>query len=238
LRYHLLMDIVIPYKNSASNGLELRYTLRGIEKYFPDLGNVFIIGDCPGFIQNAIPLPANDSLDRKFKALNIKNKLLLACKDKRVSDPFIMFNDDHFLLAPYQAEYFHSGPIEYSIVKFTSHQTYRQTLLNTMVALNGGKDFDTHYPIAYYKERFERTVSMVDWSKPFGYGIKSLYCNLSGIDGVQYTDVKIKKAHTLLELGKIIADKPCFSIDDRALNNSMETFLHELYPQKSLYESD
>lgn len=231
------MDIVIPYRNSAHNGLELRYTLRGIQIYFPDLENIFIIGDCPDFLQNIIHIPAKDSLERHFKARNIMNKLLIACKDKRVSDCFAMFNDDHFLLTRFNQAYHHCGLLEQSIASFTIHQTYRQTLINTMGQLNGGLNFDTHCPIVFDKEIFIRTVPAADWSKPWGYGIKSLYCAMAGIDGEHYQDLKIKQAWPLESLRLLINDRPSFSIDDRGLNDAMVKLLAELYPQKSTYES-
>jgi hypothetical protein len=231
------MDIVIPYRKSQSNGLELRYTLRGIQQYFPDLENIFIIGDSPGWLQNVIHIPAQDASQRHMKAYNIMRKLLVACKDKRVSDSFAMFNDDHFLLKPWESGFYYFESLEVSIAKFNSHQNYRQTLVNTMARLNGGKNFDTHCPIVYQKEIFLKTMKMVDWSRPWGYGIKSLYCNLSGIEGEFYQDLKFKSFFTYNAIYNMIGGRQFFSIDDRALNRDMQKVLSELYPQISQYES-
>jgi hypothetical protein len=233
------MDIVIPYRNSPSDGLELRYALRGIEKYFPEPGNVFLIGDCQNFLQNVIHVRASDSRDRKHKALNIKNKLMLACSDKRVSDSFAMFNDEHFLLKPWQPAYDHCGTLEDSLKRYTNHQTYRNTLSNTFHQLNNsGLDFDTHSPIVFQKDIFLRTVPTVNWSRPWGYGIKSLYCNMAGVTGEKRTDLKIKQSWSKENISGFLLNHPYFSLDDRALNNQMIKVLQELYPQKSKYESD
>jgi hypothetical protein len=232
------MDIVIPYRHSASNGLELRYTLRGIEKFFPDLENIFIIGDCPEFVDNIIHIPAKDAPERHLKARNIMSKLWIACEDKRVSDTFAMFNDDHFLLKPYNHSYHYSQYLQYSVASYTVHQTYRNTLNNTMAYLNGGKNFDTHCPIIFNKELFVRTVTTADWSKPWGYGIKSLYCNMAGIEGEYYPDLKIKSPFPKDRIvNDLLAGRPYFSIDDRGLNDAMKEVLQELYPPKSIYES-
>jgi hypothetical protein len=232
------MDIVIPYRNSQSGGIELRYTLRGIQKYFPDLENIFIIGDCPEWVQNVIHIPATDATDRHFKARNIMNKLLIACNDKRVSDSFAMFNDEHFLLALFKAWFHHAGKLEDSIRRYNQHQTYRNTLANTFHFLKGGYDFDTHGPIIYRKELFVRTVTTADWSRPWGYGIKSLYCNLAGIQGEYSTDLKFKQRWSKENINGLLLNRPYFSLDDRALNDQMITFLQELYPQQSIYESN
>lgn len=231
------MDVVIPYRNSSSNGFELRYTLRGIEKFFPELENIFIIGDCPSFLQNVIHIPATDSPERQYKQLNIYRKLLTACEDKRVSDSFAWVSDDHFLLKPFQSEYYYSGPLEQSIVKFTPHQSFRQTLLNTMVALQNGNDYDQHCPYVFQKEKFIKVMKMVDWSKSWGYGIKSLYCNLTGIEGFCYSVLKVRLSLKFTELVELIYDRPFFSIDDRGLNDEMKSLLESLYPNKSQFEA-
>lgn len=233
------MDVVIPYRNSASKGFELRYTLRGIAKFFPDLENIFIIGDCPAFVQNVIHIPAKDSPEKTRKAWNIMNKLRIACEDKRVSDSFAMFNDEHFLLKPWEPVYDHCGTLEESLAKYTNHQTYRNTLANTYHHLNNsGFNFDTHSPIVFQKDLFCRTVFTADWSRQWGYGIKSLYCNMAGITGEKRTDLKIKQRWSKENINGLLLNRPYFSLDDRALNNQMEKVLQELYPQKSIYESD
>lgn len=232
------MDVVIPYRHSAHNGLELRYALRGIEKFFPDLENIFIIGDQPAYIQNVFHIPATDSPDRQRKAWNIMNKLFMACYDKRVSNSFAMFNDEHFLLKPWEPVYDHCGTLESSLQRYSSHQTYRNTLANTYHQLNNsGLNFDTHSPIVFQKELFIRTVMTADWSRPWGYGIKSLYCNMAGITGEQRMDLKLKQSWSMENINGLLLNRPYFSLDDRALNDHMIKVLQQLYPQKSIYES-
>jgi hypothetical protein len=229
------MDIVIPYRNSASNGLELRYTLRGIEKYFPDLENVFIIGDFPAFLQNIIHIPATDLPERYFKARNICGKLLIACDDKRVSDTFAWFSDDHFLLKPYQVEYNYRATLDESIAKFTIHQTYRHTLINTHNILGGGFDYG-HGPMVFEKEKYVRAVAGLHWNLAWGYVIKSIYCSYNGITGDRYPDLKIKSWLSATHISLLLNGRPYFSIDDRGMNDEMKTILELLYPNKSQFE--
>jgi hypothetical protein len=230
------MDVVIPYKESASKGFELHYTLRGIEKFFPDLQNIFIIGDKPEYVQNVIHIPAGDAPDRHFKARNICYKLLAACEDKRVSDSFAWFSDDHFLLKPYQVEYNYRSTLNESIVQFTSHQTYRNTLINTHNILNGGFDYG-HGPMVFEKEKFVRSVTRLHWNLAWGYVIKSIYCCHNGITGDRYPDLKIKMPLSYINIGNQIKERPYFSIDDRGLNDDMKLLLNSLYPNKSQFEA-
>jgi hypothetical protein len=232
------MDVVIPYRHSASNGFELRYTLRSIQKFFPELENIFIIGDCPGFVQNIIHIPFEESPERHHKQRNICCKLLEACQDKRVSDSFAWFSDDHFLLRPYQVEYNYRATLEESMNKFTAHQTYKNTLTNTYHKL-GGRGYDYgHGPMVFEKEKLVRAVAGLSWSIAWGYAIKSLYCGMNGITGEQYPDLKIKIFLPYKTIGAMIKDRPYFSLDDRALNVDMKLVLNLLFPTKSIYEND
>lgn len=229
------MDIIIPYRNSPSNGLELRYTLRGIEKYFPELGNVFIIGDCPNVLQNVVHIPKTESKEREHKQLNIRNKLLAACEDNRVSDSFAWFSDDHFLLKAYLPDYNYRNELHLAIINFTQHQSYRATLVNTYRHLKDGYEYG-HGPMVFEKDKFKRAANGLNWSTPWGYSIKSLYCTLNRIAGEQYPDLKIKAELTAENIHRLIASRPYFSIDDRGLNDDMKNVLESLYPNKSQFE--
>lgn len=231
------MDIVIPYKNSASNGLELRYTLRGIQQFVPDVENVFIIGDCPLFLQNIIHIPAENASERHHKQRNIYLKLRIGCQDKRVSDSFAWFCDDHFLLRLFKPNYNYRTTLQESISNFTIHQTYRNTLMNTYKVLQGGFDYG-HGPMVLEKEKFVRAMDPVNWDEPWGYAIKALYCGLNGIHGDRYADLKIKQPMGCSQVLPLIAGRPYFSIDDRGLNEDMKQVLENLYPNKSIYEND
>lgn len=94
------VDIVIPLGvGSLWQDNELRFCLRSISKYLTDYGQIFIIGDCPDFIQNIIHIPATDSIFRKDKDRNIFNKLMIACEQNEISESFLFMNDDHYLLS-------------------------------------------------------------------------------------------------------------------------------------------
>jgi hypothetical protein len=164
--------------------------------------------------------------------------LLIAISDKRVSDDFAMFNDDHFLLKEFTESFHYRGLLKESINGYHQHQSYRNTLVNTHQWLGGGLDFDVHGPIVYNKDSFLRSCTRPNWLIPWGYGIKSLYCNLNCKAGGFYPDLKIKVPMTERDIVKAIADREYFSFDDRAINQDMINILESLYPQKSKYESD
>lgn len=231
------MDVVVPLgKGSLHQNLELRYCLRSIETHVNNVGNIFIIGERPAFLDNIIHINVIDNSSREQKEANIFRKIVAACQDKRVSEDFYFFNDDHFLTVPFEEHYYHSGPLNIYIDQLKVRQSHFKTLMNTYVALKGGKHFDVHCPITYNKQRFMETVGTCNWSISYGYGIKSLYCNMSGIAGMFIQDLKIKMDLTKMEIYRLIGKRRFFSIGDTALNQSMKQVLHELYPQQSKYE--
>ena len=69
------MDIVIPLgTGSRWQNNELRFALRSIEKYLTGYDKIFIIGECPSYLQNIIhipcpPSPAKRSARRKYQSL-------------------------------------------------------------------------------------------------------------------------------------------------------------------------
>lgn len=88
-----MKDVVIPYRNSKSD--ELRYALRSL-KNIPH-GNVFICGDKPDFISTKVIFLPN-STRGKSAQLDCELNLRLALEDERLSDNFILMNDDFFII--------------------------------------------------------------------------------------------------------------------------------------------
>lgn len=229
------MDVVIPFRKSLTDEIELHFCLRAIEKYLPELQNLFIIGTEPTWIRNHIYIPATDHLHTSMKASNIFQKLVLACNDKRVSDDFYCTADDVFLLRPYVKEYNHKGLITENAFEYSSRMKYKQVLLNTMLQLNGGYDIG-HGPIVYNKDLFLRSVAKVNWNIQHGFSCKALYCNINNLVGEFQPDCKISSFHTSEQIDEKINGKPYFSINDYGLNQTMIKKLTELYPVKSQFE--
>lgn len=214
------MTIIIPYKRNGS-GEELRYCLRGIAKFIED-PEITIIGDKPNWVRNVTHIPFKDNPLFKYKSRNIYEKI----KDH---ENFLFFNDDHFLLKPWENKFHYSGTIKQQFDKVIGG-AYKQTLQNTLDIFGDIKNFDTHCPIFY-----ERLNIDVDWNKGGGYCIKSIYCHLNGIEGEEYPDFKVRRLIYEKELREAIKDRPYFSTGD-ALQPPTITVLNELYPEKSIYE--
>jgi hypothetical protein len=228
-------DIIIPYNDrSTQKHLELHMCLRSIEKHLNGVGNIFIIGHMPeGFI-NLIHIPCEDDPRNRFRDRNICSKIIAACKDRRVSDNFLMVHDDHFMLEDFEASefpYYQCGPL------VPGQGQYAHTKENTISVLGECNNYDTHSPILFNKEKFMRSVALADWSKWYGYCLKTLYCVLNGIEGEYYEDMKIRLPLKYEQIIEQISGRKWFSIGDRCfVDNGMKKVLEDLYSKPSKYE--
>lgn len=255
-----MIDIVIPYKSSQWHDNELRYSLRSLEKFGRNVGNVFIVGDCPEFLKHAvvqefisggsvtaldgiIHIPKKDGVGHQK---NIMLKLLMACGDSRVSENFIAWQDDYFLTAETDLEnypYYYSGTIQQKIAIRIPNDGYGKSMENTRNWLNAspymdftGYDFfDIHCPIIYYKKQFVDLMNKVDWSIGNGYIIKSLYANYYNFPIAEMPDLKFTNESGLAEIKEKIKGRHIFSICDLPAK-AMRIFLEESYSEKSKYE--
>lgn len=238
-------SIVIPLgKGSHWRNNELRYCLRSFEKYLSNIGDVIIVGELPDWITNVTHIEAKDNPDENFKERNIYEKILIACGYHGVSDDFLFANDDHILLSPFDINafpYFFKEDLWEYAKRNLGNESYHRTLANTISYLVPRgiepRNFDTHVPIIYNKDKFLK-LQQLNWDEIGGYAIKSMYCNLNGVGGVYNEDVKCGSMGQDKEwLQARIGDKKYFSLTHYVASD-MREILRELFPNKSKYEND
>lgn len=235
-----MIDIVIPLADKTKNNhFELKIALRSMDKFLIETKDVYLIGNCPDWAQNITHIPQKDHPDIKFKERNIFNKITTACNIEDITPHFLFMNDDHFLLQHFSAPefpYYHRGELYETMKK--NKGDYRRTCNHSRrILLNQNLstlDADTHCPIVYDKEKFLTTFESIDWQKPWGFAIKSLYCNLNNIEMEYYPDCKMHKA-SYEQMKQKTHGRKFFSTG--MITEDMTRFLLELYPKKSKYES-
>lgn len=208
---------------------EIRFSLRSVEKHLKGFLDVWVVGERPDFLRNVNHIPAPDPYDVPDR--NIMEKIKKACENPGVSDPFLFFNDDHYLLADYQAEefpYYYDMPLQEKIAK-RGMDNYGQRMQNSMKHLQRLgkpiKNFDIHTPILYQKQAFLDNVCSLDWTITQGYVIKSLYANSLNIDGAYLKDCKHNYP----------VDTPLYSTFPKVPAN-IQKFLLEKFPNPSKFE--
>jgi hypothetical protein len=224
------LSIVIPLKKDSSHGdIELQYCLRSVQRHVYNLKNVVIVSDYLSAWLNPSSVVHIRKTDGLSKQENLKAKILAACDDERVSDPFLFTNDDIFLTANIGLDF----PYYYSGCLSDVREKGSDPLRKQLKALGRtDKWFDSHFPILYYKEGFKEAMAAFAPDVI----IKSAYCNYHTIDGEQMKDLKINSRLTKERITEEINGRPCFSIGDYGITKAMREVWQELYPNKSIYE--
>jgi len=226
------MTIILPYKPDIHDGLELQYSLRSIDKYLTGFTNLIIIGRPPEWYNGQFCLSEN-SIGRK--QYSIYQKILMACNWDNVTDNFVFFNDDHFLLQPLQVsdiKYWNNGWLANEYARGLSSR-YSETVQRTLGFMPDALNFDIHTPIIYNKAKFKTLFT----GKENEICIKSYYCNSLQLDGVFMGDCKIDQLLSKEGIYSHIDGKLFFSTGSNAIREPMKLVLEELYPVKSRWEA-
>lgn len=236
-------DIVYIYNEKLSRwrGQELKLSLRSLEKHGQNYNNVYLIGDKPPYLNDKIiHIPMEDD-QKNSREKRICEKILTACRAKEISDPFVIFNDDYFLVNEIdfsELHYHYFNDLGTKAKNRGKNDMYKQALQNTLIALLSKglptKHFDIHYPMYYHKENFIKVMEQYDWTVKGGYVIKSLYANTLEIEGLPRKDHKIYLNHNKREITEAIANIDLFSTEH--ISRAMAEILHKLYPERSSYE--
>jgi hypothetical protein len=230
------IDIVVPFVHSINRDEELRYALRSAEMYIPGIRNVFIVGSIPCWLhQNLTVIPYTRASSVMYKEANIAAKIKRAVDDERVSDSFIVLHDDNYLQQVFTGDkYYHQG----NVWKGTG--IYGQTEANTREYLSSlgyvQWNYDVHAPHLFTKQGFNNSVAKLDWGKPFGYAIKTIYGCHNLVDILYESDCKVSIPQSDTQVREAIAGRPFFSISDEGFRQSRRV-LKELYPKPSKYEA-
>lgn len=237
------MDILIPLgRGSRWSDNELRYCLRSVEKHLIGYSHIFLVGECPLWIDRdtVIHIPAEDIEGFGFRDYNIYQKIMAGCEHSLITDNFLFMNDDHFLLQNFTVQdfpYYHQGPL-IDAIDSIGDVPYRKVLWNTYAHLKkeieDPLNFDVHCPIRYNRNLLKLCFDM-EWPN-YGFAIKSIYCNKIGITGERVTDLKFRTSQSRSEIMRELEGKPFFSIGDKCLKGDMKQVLQEFYPSKSKFE--
>lgn len=242
VKWHTQKEMDVVYvlgSGSKWQDNELRYSLRSLQ-YVPHR-NVVIVGERPEWLQNIIHIKVDDTFAAvhggKFK--NVIRKTIAACKDARVSDSFVLMNDDFFFLdyvneiKPFSNGYLHEMIETYHDPK----SQYYNMLLRTSRLLKQ-HDIDrpisyaVHYPIVYEKTKFLQMTEVIDWLEK-AYSWRTIYGNLFKIGDVGRLDPKVSTAEGF----EAFNVKDFLSISDNlALDPKFQEWIAGRFPEPSNYE--
>ena len=239
------MDVVYPISGgkhgrkklgSKWDNNELRYSLRSLERYFPNMARVFIVGHKPDWLTNVIHLPAEDR-HRKNKDANIIDKVLLACRSG-VSPTFLRLSDDQCLLQPWDglvAYHFGHAPDR------GGGKWWRRMRRTCEYLRSRGRPtwfYDTHAPAPVDRETFLRVATEADYQTPPGLCINTLYFNSIEIprEHIGSRKAAFHRPTALRWLREKAVGKVFLGYSEGGTNDAMKQFLQEQFPTPSRFE--
>lgn len=224
------MDIVYFIKDGLQNE-EFRYSLRSVCKNMPHK-RIWVFGGCPRSIVPDVRIRVEQEGKTKWDRVHAMFKL--ACENKELSDDFILFNDDFFVMKPVEKiETIHRGLLEEHTEKL-GKGPYRSLLEGIDDELKhrglSTYSYELHTPFVFNKKKLLKLLN----DNPDLRCTRTMYGNTYKIGGKRASDVKI------------FSSKPSFdyksttflSTDDTVINRDNEAWrwIQKQFPHICEYE--
>lgn len=190
------MDVVYPLKPEGPYE-ELRYSLRSL-RHLPHRSVFTAGGKADWFRGETI-----ETEPQPTKHLDSTNNLRAACLDDRVSDPFVLMNDDFFILRAVPGiPVLNRGPAQDLLVQYNRQNLPRSYVEGARATLKvlkqeGWPDplsFELHVPLLVHKSYMLAAIRIGEsypvWHKRTAYGA------LAGLTGETVSDVKVRDRKT------------------------------------------
>lgn len=232
------MDILyILGRGSKHDDMELRLSLRCLEKNARGVDRVFIVGNCPDWVQNVTHIPAEDTWTAENNAFQ---KILKACQSD-ISKEFLLMNDDFFILKPSALPISEYGYFVRGFLKYKKEDTpYNRSINKTLDVLAhfGIADplnFDVHCPIIIQKNKFLLLNCVAEHFKKEDTGVlcRSLYANLFKCQDL-FSEFKVKDTKIYDDVWREVGPTRCISTSDNC-DNILKR-IEEMYSEKSRWE--
>lgn len=200
-------DII--YILRAGKNEELRYSLRSIEKNYPHERVVFY-GGKPDGIEPDLFVPYTQPGDTKWE--KVRNTIEMICKNDNLTEDFILFNDDFFIMKPVETPTnYYDGTLDERIktiegAVFGRHSEYSDRLRHLAETLrNAGVvnplNYAHHTPMIINREKMLETLK----KHPNEPMFRALYGNINQIGGENMPDVKFYQRRQPFPIGQYVS---------------------------------
>lgn len=224
------LDIVYFIKNTPHNE-EFRYSLRSVCQNMP-FNRIWVFGGCP---QNIVP-DVRVRVDQvgKTKWDKVRNMYRMVCENKEISDDFIMFNDDFYVMRPTDRLvplYRGSLKDHIQVLENKRPSEYSRLLRRCNETLGGAAlSYELHTPFIFNKKRLSELMN----NYPEAHCLRTMYGNVYNIGGEQSRDVKIFDSNPTFDY----QTSRFLSTDDAVVNvnNDIWRWLWKTLNKKCRYE--
>jgi len=231
------MDIVYINKPGDENE-ELRYSLRSLVNLPHD--SVWIVGHCPTWVRGVERIELEPLED---KWANQRQSARAACTEDRISEDFILFNDDHFVVSPLDdLPTWHLGRLGTLINRLakrgqTDADEWFYGLKQTQLQMRdwGYKNpdaYEAHIPLRFNRHRLAWMLDNAT-RQPFLWG--AAYSATGHATGRLGDNVKCIDGHELL--ANIMRGFPLLSTEDECFaDGPVGDYVRNLFPTPGPYE--
>lgn len=158
------LDIVYPIRRTRNGNEELRYSLRSVEKYLPHRKIYLYSSSAIEWVSPEVETILAQELTTGVNA-SVNSKLLKACQNAKISDPFILMNDDFFALKPIEElPYYTTGSLMDEINARRSYDRFRMFLDSTRdkierdYLVKNPLNFEIHLPMVMDKQTLRQVL--------------------------------------------------------------------------------
>lgn len=224
------LDIVYFIKDGVGNE-EFRYSLRSVCKNMP-FNRIWVFGGCPKNIVPDVRIRVKQEGKTKWDKVHAMFKL--ACENKELSDNFILFNDDFFIMKPTdRIDPYHRDLME-NHVEVLGKGPYASMLAGIGEELkNRGLttySYELHIPFIFNKKKLLKLLN----DNPDLRCTRTMYGNTYKIGGERRSDVKIFNSNPSFDY----KNSDMLSTDDSVINQNNDAWrwIKKQFPNKSEYE--
>lgn len=220
-----LPDVVYLVRSGHQNE-ELRHSLRSLAN-LPH-GRVWLAGFQPRWTAEVGRIEVDQTAG---KWANQQANLHAAASHPDVSDPFVLFNDDFFVMQPLEAvPVWHRGPFREIAPRYEGRPgEYPRRIRATAAELGGDAlSYDAiHVPMTLVKQQILDTLEdLAD-----GLLFRSVHGNRWRIGGSRHRDVKIARS-------KVLAEGPLTSTTGRSFRTlPVGKQIRQMFPDPGRYET-
>lgn len=236
-----MLDIVIPVKTAYINE-ELRYTLRSIAKNMPG-HKIWLLGYKPVWLEGPVELvKVQAPVSNKYR--NVAASIKTACQDDRISEDFLLFNDDFFVMKPVTEHTdFNRCPITDSIDRLSKLHSPSKSYLNSLkltddilrrMGFDDPMDYGLHIPITYNRKKWLKA-----WNEQLKHNpekksvhMRTIYGNMYNLAKNSMEDIKISDLE-----GVPTGEETYLSANDSSFNQGkIGDYVRKQFEEVCIYE--
>lgn len=227
-------DVVYILRNDIDeDNEELKYSLRSLENF--EYNKVCFAGGAPSNLVPDYQLEFEQEGHNKWR--KVRNTIEAICNDPNISENFWLFNDDFFILKPYdQDKVYYNGTIPELIQRLEAQRgkgiAYVKHINRSLIILQENempiKNYSLHMPMLINKEKGKEVLEKFQYGSAF----RNLYGNYVDEGNEVCADCKISTPNILPEdtWGVVSTNERVFGYGE------IGKFIREKFQKKSRFE--